>query len=627
MTTAVRIRDFDLWRAGYAGAIVTVYAAGTTTPLTLYADPLKAATLTNPQTLQTRQDTNGQTYGKWAAPVYIDAAYTMAIDNGERSGTEVPPITTFAGEDVSSALVTGTRGQNAITITNLADRFIWAQDFGDLSDDAGAATNTTTLEAAIGAAAAQGGGIVRIPAGNFPFNTLTLPEGVIVDGEGISATTLRSTITSNVITLGGDGTGFTNMTLDGVNVNTGSVGVYGLNKVGTRFENFLIRRFATGLRMLGAESSRWRNFSISECSTGADLRGDLDASTSNLGAAFRNMEWDGGGIAFNLIAGIRLRAVDALCENILFSGLEFEGNLTDGLILEGVRDFTWRGCWAADGLRGIHIKDNTTTPLPAVNTTARILIEGGYLDGGSTGMEIKYEGECESVAFQRVRFANVSQNLVSPTNTIHTIDCVQDAGTTITGLTTYLLNQDTDTGGVLTGVTTGAASAIAWTEAVPPRATWLVAAPVFAPQRKGPRRGRGGVGPRVYRPGGTLSYISLTGIFTVAAIVTGGTSGASARINVDALGVLTLSDISGTFQNGETITDGTATATVSGTLATSNAALDAGGSVAVIAAVDSLTGTAATAAITVSGGSAQVTVTGDTGLTLDWTVKVRILRT
>lgn len=624
--TAVRIRDFDLWRAGYAGAIVTIYEAGTTTPATIYAEPTMVTPLANPQTLQTRQDINSQTYGKWAAPVYIDVAYTLSIDNGERSGVERPAITTLDGTDASLAEVTGTRGQEARTLASVVDWFIWAHAFGELSDDVGAAVCTTTLEAAIGAAAAQGGGIVRIPAGNFPFTTLTLPEGVILTGEGTSATTLRSTITSDVITIAGDGAGMVDMTLDGVNVNTGSVGVYAINKVGMRFENCLIRRFATGLRVLGAEGSRWRNFSIAECTVAGDLRGDLDTATSGLGAPFRNMEWDGGAIAFNVTKGLHFRAVDALCENIRLSGVEFTGNLADALILEGVRDLRSEGCWFSDGLRGLHIKDNTTTPLPAVNTAARIDVIGGYFDGGTTGMEIKYEGGCESVTLRRVRQQNVSHNLVSPTNTITRIDCVQDADTSITGLTTYMLSQDSDHGGKLSGVSTGAVDVIAWSEVVPPGSTWLVTAKATARQRNGTGRGRWWVAAGVNRPSATLAYISLTGTFTVAAILTGGTSGASARINADSAGTLTLSDITGTFQNGETITDGTATAVASGTISTTNAALDAGGSVDVIAAVDSLTGTAADVFVSVSGPSAQITVRGDTGLTLDWTVEIDVLK-
>lgn len=624
--TAVRIRDFDLWRAGYAGAIVTVYEAGTTTPATLYAEPTMATLLNNPQTLQTRQDTNGQTYGKFAVPVYVAVAYTLSIDTGERGGVERPPITALDGADVSLALVTGTRGQEARTLASVVDWSIWAQAFGDLSDAVGAAVCTATLQAAIGAAAAQGGGLVRIPAGNFPFTTLTLPEGVVLAGEGASATTLRSTITAAVITIGGDGAGITDLTLDGVNVNTGSVGVYAINKVGMRFENCLVRRFATGLRVLGAEACRWRNFSISECSVAGDLRGDLDAATSGLGAPFRNIEWNGGAIAFNVLKGLHFRAVDALCENIRLAGLEFEGNLADALILEGVRDLRSEGCWFANGLRGLHVLDNITTPLPAINTSARIDVIGGYFDGAATGMEIKYEGECVNITLRRVRQTNISHNLVSPQNAITRIDCIQDALTTITGLKTYLLSQDTDHGGTLSGVTTGAVDVVAWSEAVPPGKTWLVTAKVTARQRNGTGRGRWWVAAGVDRPCATLAYINLTGTFTVAAILTGATSGASARINANAAGTLTISDITGTFQNGETITDGAATATASGTISTSNAALDSGGSVDVIAPVDSLSGTATDVFVSVSGPSAQVTVRGDTALTIDWVVEIDVLK-
>ena len=624
--TAVRIPDFDLWHGGYAGAIVSVYVAGTTTLATLYTSPAQTTTLPNPQTLASRQDANGELYGKWVQPVYVAVAYTLSIDTGEQTGQETPPITSLIGVDVSYATVAGTRGQDPHDLRDVIDWIIWAHSYGDMGDDVGSATTTATLQLAIGAAAAQGGGIVRIPAGNFPFSSLTLPEGVILQGEGQSATTLRSVVTTTVITLGGDGSGLIDLTLDGVNANVGSIGVRAVNIVAPRFENCVIRRFATGLQFLGGESACWRRFYISECVNGADLRGDLDTSSSGLGAPFRNIEWNCGAIAFNTTYGLRLRAVDALVENIRLTNVEIEGNLADGIILEGARDVRLEGCFWGDGLRGLHVKDNTTTPLPAINTAQRVRVLGGYFDGTGAGMEIKFEGGCEAVAFERTRFANVSFNLVSPTNTIHLLDTTQDALTSSTGLTTFLLYRDMDRGGRIVGLTSGAVSTAAWREEVPPGATWLVTAKVVARQRNGLGRGRYWVAAGVDRPGGTLNYINLTGTFTLGAIITASISGASARILADAAGVLTLSDISGTFQNGETITDGTATATVNGTLSTANAALDAGGSVAVIAAVESFTGVP-TVAVTVTGASAEVTVTGVAALDIEWTVDIDVLKT
>lgn len=624
--TAVRIPDFDLWREGYDGATVTVYAAGTTTPLTLYADPAEGSTLPNPQVLLTRQDTNGDLFGKWAQPVYVNQAYFLSIDTGEQTGQQTPPLIDLAGADVSASLVSGTRGQEPHTLATIADWFIYAHAFGNMGDAVGSAVTTATLNAAIGAAAAQGGGIVRIPAGNFPIEQITLPEGVILQGEGITATTLRSIISDEVIILGGDGTGLKDITLDGVNVNALSIGVSGINKAGTRFEDCIIRRFDTGIRLLGAVSSRWRNFSVSECDKGADLRGDLDTSTTGLGSSFENIEWDGGAVAFHTTYGVRLRAVDAIAQNVRFAALQFEGNLVDGLIIEGARDFRGEGLWFSDGVRGVHIKDNDTTPLPAINTVRAIQFLGGLVDGGQTGMEVLFEGTCEGVAFQRTRFENVSFNLNAPTNAVHLENTTQDANTTSTGLTTFLLYVPADRGGFITGVTSGASSAVAWRETVPPGSSYFVEAKVIGRQRNGTGRGRWWVAGAVVRPGATLPYINLTGSFTLGNIVTGATSGASGRIIANTGTQLTLSDITGNFTNGESITDGTATATTNGTLSTSNAALDAGGSVAVITASEDFAG-APTVAITASGASAEVTVQGDTSLDIDWAVEVAVVKT
>lgn len=70
---------------------------------------------------------------------------------------------------------------------------------------------------------------------------------------------------------------------------------------------------------------------------------------------------------------------------------------------------------------------------------------------------------------------------------------------------------------------------------------------------------------------GTLDYDAQTGNFTAGLVVTGGTSSATALLESDSdagtTGTLTLSNISGTFQNNETITDSsTGSATVDGIL-------------------------------------------------------------
>jgi hypothetical protein len=65
---------------------------------------------------------------------------------------------------------------------------------------------------------------------------------------------------------------------------------------------------------------------------------------------------------------------------------------------------------------------------------------------------------------------------------------------------------------------------------------------------------------------GQIIYSSLSGTFTVGGpndLITGVTSGATATINADSAGVLTISGIKGIFTAGETIKNGSATAVVS----------------------------------------------------------------
>lgn len=78
----------------------------------------------------------------------------------------------------------------------------------------------------------------------------------------------------------------------------------------------------------------------------------------------------------------------------------------------------------------------------------------------------------------------------------------------------------------------------------------------------------------IYVPAGTLDYDGQTANFTVGELVTGGTSGATARVLSDSdagtTGTLTLYNVNGTFQNNEAITgSSTGVAVVNGTLTNS----------------------------------------------------------
>jgi hypothetical protein len=124
----------------------------------------------------------------------------------------------------------------------------------------------------------------------------------------------------------------------------------------------------------------------------------------------------------------------------------------------------------------------------------------------------------------------------------------------------------------------------------------------------------------VHRPGSTLAYDAQTVNFTLGDVVTGATSGATARIIADAdggaTGTLTLKDIVGVFLDNEAISDGAGgAAVVNGTLTHQNCAL-LGSTVAISAAVETVAGYAADFAVAT--GNIEVQVTGDTGDTMEW---------
>lgn len=92
-----------------------------------------------------------------------------------------------------------------------------------------------------------------------------------------------------------------------------------------------------------------------------------------------------------------------------------------------------------------------------------------------------------------------------------------------------------------------------------------------------------------YRPGyGTLSYTAQSANYTAGLVITGGTSGATAVIVSDSdagsTGTLTITNIVGTFVNGETVTDsGTGSATANVFTLTAAAALKGKGTTSLVA--------------------------------------------
>ena len=622
--TAVRIPDFDLWREGYGGATVRVYIAGTSTLANLWTSPLMTTPIDNPITLD-EAVVSGQSYGRFPQPVYVASAYYLRVSSGDQTGVQALPLSEVDGLDISGAVASTQDGDATRTISEWLARAIDVIAYGPFDADAGAAVNTDTLNAAIGVAAAQGGGFVHVPAGIVPINAFTLPEGVVLRGASMAATILTCQDAATICTLGGDGSGLHSLVLDGISNTPNSMGVDGLNRDAVVFEDVTLRRFAMGMRLRGGEGHNWRNLYLSSNTQAGLLAGDMDASATNAGGAFGNMRWTGGAIGFNTTTGLQIKAVDALAHNIIIENVERIGNLGASLHLIGARDVHVIGCWSNSDVTAFKVEDNTVTPVPAINTTSRITTVGGRIDGGDIGTACVFDGTCELVVFENTEFANVDMNLASPSSPIYLKDCSTDAQTTTQGLTQYLLRQTTDRGGALVGVTTGAASAVAWYETVPPGDAWILSAKVIARQTNGVGRAAFWITATVLRPPAELSYTNLVTAFTVGRIVTGTTSGASARIVADATSTLKLIDITGTFQNAEVITDTAGgEARVSGTISTANVALSAAANEDIKTPDDTFTGP--TAAFTVSGPNAQLTVTGVSAKNIEWNVDVEAFK-
>jgi hypothetical protein len=135
-----------------------------------------------------------------------------------------------------------------------------------------------------------------------------------------------------------------------------------------------------------------------------------------------------------------------------------------------------------------------------------------------------------------------------------------------------------------------------------------------------------------YRPGSTLNYDTQSANFTAGTTLTGASSGATARIQVDSdsgtTGTLTLTDIVGEFIDNEVITDNNGTpgsALANGTLSHQNATLDGVGVVSLRTAYEVTAGYACV--FVASGSEIELRVTGDTGDTVEWTAHVSVVST
>ena len=627
---AQRIAEFDIWRPGYGGAVVSIYVAGTTTLANVFTDESLTVAADNPQTLESMEAEGGVRYGKFQAPLYTAQSYYTSINGIENTGVVRPAFSSLDGEDATDATVQASGSSYDVTLGDVVGRVVNVANFGAFVEGSGgvAATNTTTLALAI--AALTNGGEVIIPSGTYKVNSVSIPEGVVLVGQGREATTLQSVLGDVSFTYTGDRAGFKNITLDGSSLAAGSVAVKSVGKDETIFDSVMIRRFETGVHYLGGKGHIWTDFSIENTETGAKLHGDTDAGDTGLGGAFEDLIWSGGLVSVATTIGVSLSYEDAICHNINMFGVGFETCTGTAFDVNGAQTIALVGYWFDGNTKNVNIQDDSDALTPSTqsdNDVIGVHFTTGRMEGG----EFEVTGTGQDVVIHKSKIEDVDFTLTTPlTNPLILEDCVEDSAVTISGESTKLLRQLSYKSGSSFGVTTNNTTTKAWGIALDPGQLVHLEARVVAKGRNVAQRAIYHVACGAYRVGASLNYDTQTSNFTAGAIVTGASSGATARIQADSdsgtTGTLTLTDINGEFLDNEIITDDNGTpgsATVNGVLSYTDATLDSVGNVNVRSVYE--TNASWSAVFAANGGEIEFRVMGDSSQTVEWTVNVEVV--
>lgn len=630
----MRIAEFDVWRPGYGGASVKVYEAGTTTLAPVFSDEACTVGAANPQILLSWSDAAGNLYGKFAQPIYTNVAYQININSTDQTGIDRPPLTELDGVDASAAEVTPTDGGEVTTLADLASRYFDIRNSGPLSPT-DSATNTTTFENAIGIASAAGGGHVIVPPGTWPVIALSLPPNVVLEGFGRGVTTITSQTNANVLTLTGDRAGLAHLTLDGIDLIASSVGVYAVNRSETVFDDAEVKRFDTGMWFKGGHRNHWRDLYLSGCNINAKLHGDSDSGATGLGDLFRNNDWTGGKVDLENTDGVQLFYKDKRCSHWVLRQVGFENSSGMAVRISGARLGAFEGCWWLGNTGNVSIADDSDTSNAArLNNTCEDIAFRRCLMGpadGSTspppaGGMVTIAGTALDIVFDQCEFQGVAITLNSPQNAIQVRDCLEDSNVTLSGDGTKWIRIKSMNRGASFGLTSGAVATRAWSETLKPGQIAYVEAKILGIQRDGVDVAQYHIARQVKRPGSTLPYDTRTVTFTVGTIVTGQTSGATARILADtnstSSGVFTLKDIIGAFTIGETMTDTAGGSARCAGAQTDQDAVALAGLLTIATAFEDDSSWDAT--IDVNSGDVRVMVTGDTAMNIEWTVDVEM---
>lgn len=617
--------EFDLWVEGYAGSVIRILKAGTTTLAQVFSDVQMTVAVANPVTLDTREDADGRTYGRFPTRVYTPDAYFVE-KGSDQSGIHRPPITTLAGENASFAFSKAGKGSQ---LRRLTDRFgdaINALDFGAFATQAtgSASTNTATLERAIGAAASDGGGVVDIPPGSFPIGPLELPEGVILRGRGRGVTVLTRATNTSLVTLAGNRAGLAQLTLDGLDLTTGSEAVRGKSANLIILSQAEIKRFETGLIFLGGLDHVYRNLFVINCGLGARFLGDADQVNGGGGSEFTGLDWRGGAVEQSTDTALEFSVVDRPVRHNLIADLNLVDNVGDfGLLLHGARFIRAQGCYWEGNNNNLKLEDEQD-PLVEDRTVSNINITGGQMVDGT----LIFDGQCEDVALSGVELDGVTAQMNVPAYPILVADCYQN-GVTVEGAAPEkwqvwrAINR-----GAVGSVTTSGTAVVGWKYKMKGGDLALIKGEVLAQQINGLEHAVYDVTQLARCTPSTLPFDAQSANFTVGSIIEGATSGATGRLVAQTdggdSGTLSLIDVQGVFIDDEVLTEqgGAGVALVNGYITYGTAALLS--ATIVNTMYESAGASSWSVAFDALQQEARLILTGEAGKSIKWTESMRV---
>lgn len=625
--TATLIWQFDLWREGYAGAVVEIFKEGTTTKADVYEDINLTQPADNPQVLLT--DTrNSRTFGKFTVSLYTADSYYLIINGNETTGVMAASLRTLAGEISTEAFVVSDKGGVQRTEGERAGDTIHVRDFGNfLEVDGSTSENTTTLTAALGVASAANGGEVILPAGTFKISTIDLPANVVLRGQGRNATIIQSEEADNVVTVTGDNAGMADMCLDGINLEPGSIGVYTRGVDELHMSEVTIKRFEMGLKAVGGADHHYTNLFIENCTTGANLRGDADASSTNEGSAFTDLTWQGGAVTESTLYGLRLTYVDMAIQGLTIRDLQFTDNVgTSALYVEGAEQVIFED---------LIFTGNIVRHILTANVTANDVENLYFRSCEFTASEIKLGGSLKDTVFDRtILDGALSINANTPTYQVMFRDSREASTVTQTGNTDKIGRFSTTNYGVYRGQTTATAtSATVFKRTLDAGEILHMEIIATGVQTNSAAFGSQKKMAAVYGPAATVSFDTQTANFTLGNTITGATSGATgvlqAQTDAGVTGTLNLIRVTPgpttglVFQDNEAISgSGGGAALVDGVLAYQNTVMLL--PLQIDHFVQSAGASTWSVDVTTSTREVQVKVYGVTTGTVDWDVSVRL---